>query len=82
VKGRKPKTEAMAVIFGAGPDTRTMARSFTVPDKYAAKIELLVDKLVADLRAQGIDIELMLAALAKTGVKLAEEEPRRSTGDG
>ncbi|MEQ1771862.1 MAG: hypothetical protein ABL879_18720, partial [Devosia sp.] len=72
VKGRKPKTDAFAVVFGAGPETRTLSRAFAVSDKHAPKLDKLVDRLVADLMAQGLDTELLLAALAKTGMRLSE----------
>lgn len=74
VKGRKPKTEALAVVFGAGPETRTMARSFAIPDRHAPKVDEMVDKLILDLKAHGLGMDLMLAALAKTGMRLTEED--------
>ncbi|MBK0392117.1 ATP-binding protein [Ramlibacter algicola] len=74
VKGRKPKTDAFAVVFGAGPDTRTLSRAFAVSDKHAPKVDELVDKLVADLTSQGLRTELLLAALAKTGMRLSEKD--------
>lgn len=74
VKGRKPKTDAFAVVFGAGPETRTLSRAFSVSDKHAPKLDKLVDRLVADLMAQGLDTELLFAALAKTGMRLSEKD--------
>jgi hypothetical protein len=74
VKGRKPKTDAFAVVFGAGPQTRTVSRSFAVSDKHAPKVDELVDKLVADLTSQGMRTDLLLAALAKTGMRLSERD--------
>lgn len=74
VKGRKPKTDAFAVVFGAGPETRTISRAFSVSDKHAPKLDKLVDRLVADLMAQDLDTELLFAALAKTGMRLSEED--------
>lgn len=83
VKGRKPKTEALAVVFGAGPETKTVARSFVVAEKHAPKIAKIVDKLVADLRSEGLGMELMLAALANAGMRLTEEESsNRSSSHG
>lgn len=74
VKGRKPKTEALAVVFGAGPETKTVARSFAVAEKHAPRIAKMADKLVAELRSEGLGVELMLAALANAGMRLTEEE--------
>jgi hypothetical protein len=74
VKGRKPKTDALAVVFGAGPDTRTLSRSFVVAERHAPRIAKIADKLVADLRAEGLGVDLMLAALANAGMRLTEED--------
>jgi hypothetical protein len=74
VKGRKPKTDAFAVVFGAGPQTRTISRAFSVSDKHAPSVNKLVEKLVADLRANGMETDLLLAALAKTGMRLSEKD--------
>lgn len=79
VKGRKPKTDAFAVVFGAGPETRTVTRSFAVSDKHAPHVNKLVDKLVADLRANDMDIDLLLAALAKAGMRLSEIDSEERT---
>jgi hypothetical protein len=83
VKGRKPKTDAMAVVFGAGPETRTLSRTFAVSERHAPRIAKMADKLVADLRAEGLDVEMMLAALANAGMRLTEEDkPNRSSPHG
>jgi len=83
VKGRKPRTEALAVVFGAGPETRTFTRAFVVADRHALKVEQLVEKLIANLKSQGMGTDLLLAALAKTGMRLSEEDtPTRSSVNG
>lgn len=83
VKGRKPKTEAWAVVFGAGPETRTISRAFSVSEKHAPKVARMAEKLVADLRSQGLDMDLMLAALANAGMQLTEDDkPNRSSTHG
>ena len=74
VKGRKPKTDALAVVFGAGPETRTVSRSFAVSERHAPRIAKMADRLVAELRAEGLGVELMLAALANAGMQLTEED--------
>lgn len=76
VKGRKPKTDAFAVVFGAGPQTRTVSRAFVVSDKHALSVNKLVDKLVTDLTANGMHTDLLLAALAKTGMRLSENDTK------
>lgn len=83
VKGRKPKTEAWAVVFGAGPETRTISRAFSVSEKHAPKVAMMAEKLVADLRSQGLGTDLMLAALANAGMQLTEDDkPNRSSTHG
>lgn len=82
VKGRKAKTEAIAVVIGAGPETRTLTRAFTVTEKHAPKVDMLADRLIADLRAQGMGTDLLLAALAKAGMRLSEEDTKRSVVNG
>lgn len=77
VKGRKPKTDAFAVVFGAGPETRTISRAFAVSEKQAPSVNKLVDKLVEDLMANGMDTDLLLAALAKTGMRLTEKDTKK-----
>jgi hypothetical protein len=83
VKGRKPKTEALAVVIGAGPETRTVTREFAVADQDALRVDQLVDRIVADRRTQGMPTDLLFAALAKTGMRLSEEDhPKRSSAHG
>lgn len=80
VKGRKPKSEAFAVVIGAGANTRTVTRSFAVPDRHAEAVEAVSNKLLSNLKAEGLKTELLLAALAKAGMRLTiEDEP--SEGD-
>lgn len=83
VKGRKPKTAALAVVFGAGPETKTVSRSFAISEKHAPKIAKMADRLVAELRAEGLGVDLMLAALADAGMRLTEDDnPNWSSIDG
>ena len=83
VKGRKPKTDALAVVFGAGPETRTLTRSFAVSERHAPRIAKMADKLVADLRAEGMGVDMMLAALANAGMRLTEDDqPNRNSTHG
>jgi hypothetical protein len=74
VKGRKPKSEAFAVVIGAGADTRTLSRSFSLSDRHAQTVEAVAAKLTANLKAEGLGIDLLLAALAKTGMRLSAED--------
>lgn len=74
VKGRKPTTEAFAVVIGAGAQTRTVARSFTIPDRHRDAVESMAEKLATTLMDGGHSTEILLAALAKAGMRLTLEE--------
>jgi hypothetical protein len=40
----------------------------------------MADKLITELRAEGLGVEMMLAALANAGMRLTEEDnPKRSS---
>lgn len=74
VRGRKPTSEAFAVVIGAGAQTRTISREFSIPDRHRAAVETLTDELSKKLKAEGMGIDVLLAVLAKTGLRLAEDE--------
>ena len=74
VKGRKPTTEAFAVVIGAGAQTKTVSRSFSIPDRHREAVESMADKLATTLRAGGHSTEILLAALAKAGMRVTLED--------
>jgi hypothetical protein len=74
VKGRNPTTEAFTVVIGAGAKTRTISRSFSIPDRHRDAVESMAEKLAATLLADGHSIEILLAALAKAGMRLTLED--------
>lgn len=74
VKGRKPTSEAFAVVIGAGAQTRTVSRSFSIPDRHRDAVESMAEKLAATLMAEGHSTEILLAALAKAGMRLTLED--------
>jgi hypothetical protein len=74
VKGRKPTSEAFAVVIGAGAQTRTVSRSFSIPDRHRDTVESMAEKLAATLMAEGHSTEILLAALAKAGMRLTLED--------
>ena len=74
VKGRKPTSEAFAVVIGAGAQTRTVSRSFSIPDRYRDAVESIAERLSASLMAEGHSTEILLAALAKAGMRLTLED--------
>jgi hypothetical protein len=74
VKGREPTTEAFAVVIGAGAQTRTVSRSFSIPDRHREAVESMAEKLAVTLMAEGHCTEILLAALAKAGMRLTLED--------
>ncbi|MGK5020937.1 ATP-binding protein [Janthinobacterium sp. LB2P10] len=74
VKGRQPTTEAFAVVIGAGAQTRTVSRSFSIPDRHRDAVESMAEKLATTLQAGGHSTEILLAALAKAGMRLTLED--------
>ncbi|RRA23387.1 ATP-binding protein [Burkholderia cepacia] len=70
VQGRKAHSEAIAVVIGAGSDTKTISRSFSVSVRHRETVEAKAEEVAAMLKAQGLGTEVLLAILAKAGLKL------------
>ena len=77
VKGRKPTSEAFAVVIGAGAQTRTVSRSFSISDSHREEVEVMAERLAKALRGAGYSTDVLLAALAKAGMRLTVEEDGR-----
>nr|WP_315463248.1 ATP-binding protein [uncultured Rhodoferax sp.] len=71
VQGRKVHSEAIAVVIGAGSDTRTISRSFAISDRHRLTVEAKADEVVSMLEGHGFGADVLLAILAKAGMKLA-----------
>ncbi|CAB3739005.1 Uncharacterised protein [Achromobacter insolitus] len=71
VQGRKAHSEAIAVIIGTGSDTKTISRSFSISDRHRKAVEAKAEEVALMLEGQGLETEVMLAILAKAGMKLA-----------
>lgn len=83
VRGRKPTSEAFAIVIGAGADTQTVSRSFSIPDRHRDAVEAMAEKLAATLMAEGHGTEILLAALAKAGMRLTmEDDAKMEKSDG
>ena len=80
VQGRKAHSEAIAVVIGAGSDTRTISRSFAISDRHRKSVEVKANEVVAMLEAQGLETEVLLAILAKAGMKLASIDKEVANG--
>ncbi len=80
VQGRKAHSEAIAVVIGAGSDTKTISRSFAISDKHRKTVEAKADELASMLEGQGLGTEVLLAILAKAGMKLASIDKEAVNG--
>ncbi|SEI60215.1 hypothetical protein SAMN04244572_01008 [Azotobacter beijerinckii] len=74
VKGRKARSEAIALVIGAGSDTTTISRSFAISERHRKTVEDKAAELVSMLQGQGLETDVLLAILAKTGMKLAKDK--------
>lgn len=74
VKGRKPNSEAFAVVIGAGTGAKMISRSFDITDRYLQAVESKAAELASQLRKQGLSTDVLLAILAKAGMRLAADE--------
>ena len=74
VRGRKPTSEAFAVVIGAGAQTRTVSRAFSISDRHREAVEFMADQLATKLKAEGLGTDVLLAVLARTGMQLTIED--------
>jgi len=83
VKGRKPTSEAFAVVIGAGAQTKMVSRSFSISDRHREVVDSMADRLTNTLMTEGLSTEILLAALAKVSMRLAiEEDDKREAING
>ena len=76
IQGRKARSEAIAVVIGAGSDTRTISRTFAISERHRKTVDDKTDELVSMLQSQGLGTDVLLAILAKTGMRLATDEEK------
>jgi hypothetical protein len=76
VKGRKPNSEAFAVVIGAGSGAKIISRSFSITDRHRQAVESKADEIANQLRNQGLGTDVLLAILAKAGMRLAADEEK------
>jgi hypothetical protein len=74
VRGRKPNSEAFAVVIGAGAHTRTLSREFSVSDRHRERVDTMAEDLATKLQAEGLDTDVLLAVLARAGMRLTATE--------
>lgn len=80
VQGRKAHSEAISVVIGAGADTKTISRSFAISDRHRKTVEAKADELASMLEGQGLGTDVLLAILAKAGMKLASIDKEATNG--
>jgi energy-coupling factor transporter ATP-binding protein EcfA2 len=80
VQGRKAHSEAIAVVIGAGSDTKTISRSFAISDRHRQTVETKANEVASMLERQGLGTEVLLAILAKAGMKLASTDKEKANG--
>lgn len=76
IQGRKARSEAIAVVIGAGSDTRTISRTFAISERHRKTVDDKADELVSMLQSQGLSTDVLLAILAKTGMRLATDKEK------
>ncbi len=74
VRGRKPTSDAFAVVIGAGASAQTFSRQFDLSERHRAAVESLADEIAVGLAAKGLKTDVLLAALARAGLRLATDE--------
>ena len=80
VQGRQAHSEAIAVVIGAGSDTKTISRSFAISDRHRETVEAKAHEVVLMLAGQGLETDVLLAILAKAGMKLASIDKEAANG--
>jgi hypothetical protein len=74
VSGRKPSSEAFAVVIGTGAQTQTLSRTFSLSDRSQHTVEVMTNDLVSRLKDSGMGIDELLAVLARTGLELTSND--------
>lgn len=72
IQGRKPTSEAFAVVIGAGAEMQTFTHEFNVPEQFTGQIEKLTDELIHTLSTKGLSSEIIMAALGKACIQIAK----------
>lgn len=80
VQGREAHSEAIAVVIGAGSDTKTISRSFAISDRHRQTVEAKAHEVASMLEGQGLGTDVLLAILAKAGIKLASIDKEAANG--
>jgi hypothetical protein len=80
VQGRQAHSEAIAIVMGAGADTKTISRSFAISDRHRHTVEAKAHEVISMLEGQGLETDVLLAILAKASMKLASNDKEAANG--
>jgi len=80
VQGRQAHSEAIAVVIGAGSDTKMISRSFTISDRHRQTVDSKADEVVSMLYREELETDVLLAILAKVGMMLASIDTEAANG--
>lgn len=80
VRGRKAHSEAIAVVIGTGSDTRMISRSFAISDRHRKTVDAKANEIALMLEGQGLGADVLMAILAKAGMKLASIDKEVANG--
>ena len=78
VQGRKAHSEAIAIVIGAGSNTKTISRSFSISERHRKTVDAKADELASMLKGQQLGTDILLAILAQVGMKLTSNEKEAS----
>jgi hypothetical protein len=80
VQGREAHSEAIAVVIGAGAGTKTISRSFAIAARHRKTVEAKANEVASMLEGQGLEVDVLLAILAKAGMRLASIDKEAVNG--
>jgi hypothetical protein len=80
VQGRKAHSEAIAVVIGTGSNTKTISRSFAISGRHRQVVEAKANEVASMLDGEGLGTDVLLAILAKVGMKLASIDEEAANG--
>jgi hypothetical protein len=78
VQGRKAHSEAIAIVIGAGSNTKTISRSFSISERHRKTVDAKAAELTSMLKGQQLGTDILLAILAQVGMKLTSNEMEAS----
>jgi hypothetical protein len=75
VTGRAPGREAFSIVIGSGGSSDVISKTFEVAGRDREVVSGAASKVLELLRSSGLQGDLLLAALARAGSTIVNEEP-------